>query len=107
MASTPRPETGTVFEVTGAATASVAVNAPVAAVAPMKWRRSMLMALPRFGEQRFKKRAAAAVPPRDTPSRLTAMGGDERQQNRLSGAHERRLRDSAFACRPPGAARDR
>ena len=36
MASTPSPETGTVLGAAGAAMASVAVNAPVAAVAPMK-----------------------------------------------------------------------
>ena len=47
MASTPRPDTGTVVDVAGAgaATASVAPKAPVVAAAPMKWRRSMAMAL--------------------------------------------------------------
>src|ERR1041385_6037439 len=67
----------------------------------------MLMALPRFGERRFKKRAAAAVPRRDRPSRLTAMRGDEREENGLSGAHERRMRHAALAPLRPGAARDR
>ena len=55
MASTPRPETGTVLDAAGAATASVAVKAPVAAVAPMKWRRSMLMALLQRGTQQLQE----------------------------------------------------
>src|SRR5438874_951729 len=55
MASTPSPDTGTVLGAAGAAAASAAVNAPVAAVAPMKWRRSILMAFPRFREPELQE----------------------------------------------------
>src|SRR4029077_255411 len=101
MASTPSPDTGTVPDVAGAATASVAVNAPVAAVAPMKWRRSIAMALLQGRNARFKMPAIAAVPWRDTPSRLTAVRCEQRQQNGFSGAHQRRMRDAALASGSP------
>src|SRR5438105_4042330 len=100
MASTPRPDTGTVVEVAGAAAASTAVKAPVAAVAPMKWRRSILMALLESGNVSFKKRAGTAVPRRDTRSRLIPVRGEQRQQNGLPGAHESSMRDAALAGRP-------
>src|SRR3954453_15468352 len=109
MASTPSPDTGTVLAVAGAgvAMASVALKAlvaPVAAVAPMKWGRSMGLGVPRiWGAVRFKNRACRAVPPRDGVTRLMAVGGQQSEENGLPGAQQRGLRHPALATseRPP------